>query len=62
MADPVQEYKKFIDGLLGWPRTSVLARWVREWDAGDKTYRVPPDNPLHRLVPALSAEQREALA
>lgn len=25
MADPVQEYKPFIDGLLGWPRASALA-------------------------------------
>ena len=63
MSSPLENYKAFIDGLLGWPRSSVVARWVGEWDKIEdlKTYQVPKDHPLYRLVPGLTAEQRDAL-
>ena len=55
MGDPLEEYKAFIDGLLGWPRTSVMARWAREWgDGQEKTYRVPPE--FGALMAGLTAE------
>src|SRR5437763_267481 len=61
MGDPVEEYKAFIDGLLGWPRTSVPARWAREWgDGQEKTYRVPPE--FDALMAELTAGQRLAIA
>ena len=61
MGDPLEEYKAFIDGLLGWPRTCAVARWAREWgDGQEKTYGVPPE--FGALMAGLTAEQRQAIA
>jgi hypothetical protein len=61
MTHPIEEYKAFIDGLLGWPRISLAARQVREWDGVDPARR-RGRNQLHLLLEGLSAEQRQILA
>lgn len=59
---PLQEYQAFIDGLLEWPRHSVIARWAREW--GNRplgsTYVTPPD--FDAKMRPFTHEQRQIMA
>jgi hypothetical protein len=58
---PLEEYQAFIDGLLGWPRHAVIARWVREWGTpGPKTYQTP--EAFNQRMRLFTAEQRQVLA
>jgi hypothetical protein len=58
---PLQEYQAFIDGLLEWPRTSVTARWVREWGTDTpKTYQPPEE--FHERMRLFTPEQRQIMA
>ncbi len=58
---PLEEYQAFIDGLLGWPRHSVIARWVREWGTDlPKTYQPPEE--FHQKMCLFTPEQRQVMA
>jgi len=61
MSTPLEEYKAFIDGLLGWPGASSLARLVKEWDtATPKPYVLSED--FHELMAKFTHEQRQLIA
>lgn len=55
----VAAYKRFIDGLLGWPSRSPRARGVREWHPGAGQF---PDPRYDDLMAALTPKQRAYLA
>ena len=59
---PLQEYQTFIDGLLEWPRYSVIARWTREWGSRppDSVYVTPPD--FDAKMRQFTHEQRQVMA
>lgn len=61
MNSPIELYKAFIDDLLTWPRTSVTARYVREWrDGKPKGYELSPE--FNALMAKFSSEQRHLIA
>ncbi len=61
MSTPLEEYKQFIDDLLGWPSVSVKARHVREWGtSGEKSYQVSED--FTQLMATFTEEQRQRMA
>ncbi len=58
---PLEEYQAFIDGLLGWPSHSVIARWVREWGTETPKPYQPPEEFNQRMAP-FTPEQRQVIA
>lgn len=60
MNKSLEEYKTFIDGLCGWPQSSVGACRAREgiWNRND----ISEQDKFNKLLKELTPEQRETLA
>ena len=55
------QYKKFVDGLLGWHSNSVTARWVREWGTPEPKGYCPP-KPFDQKMRMFTPDQRKIIA
>lgn len=60
MNKSLKEYQAFIDGLLGWPQSSIGARQAKAgiWNVNE----IPEQEKFNKLLKELPPEQRETLA